>query len=419
MSKSGHAANPDLSRRTSTAVGPASGTGSYRTSNKIEAMLRYSQDDVHSGRFQKMLYRFLVGNIPSISAGLWTWVKLTATEGKYQVSARNEKTRVAAEQRLNELPRRIYVSAGGSRRASASMMLSDLCTCLYRDGLFGGFLTVLPDASGVDGFVPVDPMRLSFLSQKNGSAICLQQETGSVRLDRPDFYYLPLNGGLTNPLGQSMLRSIPFVGYIEQQLVDDMRKSSHNSGYHRLHVRVTPPERMAGESDQAFVERINGYFDKTVSMIRDCEVDENPVTWDNVQIDYIGPENTRSVSGSWFLTHRAMIEEICAGLNLAPFLLGYSYGATTSWSGFKFDLVMRQVHAIQRQLSDFLEWIGKVDLALAGIDADCRYVFDNTFIYQATDRMNVEKGRVDNILKLFQAGLIDEETARSKAGDLL
>jgi len=33
--------------------------------------------------------------------------------------------------------------------------------------------------------------------------------------------------------------------------------------------------------------------------------------------------------------------------------------------------------------------------------------------------MKVEAGRVDNILKLYQSGLIDEATARSKAGELL
>ena len=48
----------------------------------------------------------------------------------------------------------------------------------------------------------------------------------------------------------------------------------------------------------------------TVSMIKTCEVDENPVTWDNVEIATIGPENVRTVTNSWFLNHRAMIEEI-------------------------------------------------------------------------------------------------------------
>ncbi len=198
-----------------------------------------------------------------------------------------------------------------------------------------------------------------------------------------------------------------------------MRRSSHNAGFHRLHVKIAPPERMAGESDNAYADRINAYFDSTVRMIRACEVDDNPVTWDNVEIDYIGPEGARNASNSWFFKHRALVEEICSGVNLAPFLLGYSYGDTTSWAAFKFDLVMRQARSVQAEAAAFLEWIGNIELALAGIDMQCRFEFDNTLNYQAEGRASVQAKHADSLLKLHQAGLIDDDTARAKATDLL
>lgn len=198
-----------------------------------------------------------------------------------------------------------------------------------------------------------------------------------------------------------------------------MRRTSHNSGYHRLHVKVTPPDRMGGESDEAFVDRINSYFDATVSMIKSCDVDDNPVTWDNVAIEHIGPNNVRTVTNSWFMNHRGMVEEICAGTNLAPFLLGYSYGATSTWSSFKFDLVMRQVKSVQMEVAAFLEWIGNIELALTGFDCRCRFKFDNSFAYQAMERAQVESTRVDSLLKLYGEGLIDKQTAQQKAGELL
>jgi hypothetical protein len=184
-------------------------------------------------------------------------------------------------------------------------------------------------------------------------------------------------------------------------------------------VKITPPERMTGESDSAYTDRINRYFDDTIDMIRSCDIDDNPVTWNNVAIEYIGPSRSREVANSWFLTHRAMIEDICAGTNLSPYLLGYSYGATTTWSAFKFDVVMRQVRSVQAEVARFMEWMGNIELALAGLNATCRYRFDNTFAYQAMDQSAIEAGRIDNILKLYNAGLIDEKTAREKAGELL
>jgi hypothetical protein len=154
-------------------------------------------------------------------------------------------------------------------------------------------------------------------------------------------------------------------------------------------------------------------------MIKSCDVDENPVTWDNISIESVGPNNARAVSNSWFMNHRAMIEEICAGTGLAPFLLGYSYGATTSWSGFKFDIVMRQVNSIQAEVATFMEWIGNIELALSGYDMKCRFEFDNTFTYRETEQTDIKSKEVENILKLYQAGLISKEDAMEKSGSLL
>jgi len=391
----------------------------FQTAERIHSMLKLSSGDIQSGRYRALLYRFLTDNIPAVNACIWTWVRLAAASGQFRVMGLVDKNlQEKATQRLEQLTQHMSVNATGNPIGMITF-LADLFNSLFRDGLFGGFLTVKKDGSGVDKFIPIDTSKLTWEDGEGKPRLVLNHEKGSLRLDRSDFYYIPLSGGVSEPLGRSVLKAIPFVSYIEQQLVDDMRRSSHNSGYHRLHVKITPPERIAGESDSAYIERINGYFDSTVSMIKSLDVEENPVTWDNVEIEHIGPDTTRSVTNSWFFNHRAMIEEICAGTNLSPFLLGYSYGATTTWSAFKFDMVMRQVKSVQAEVAHFLEWIGNIDLALAGLEAKCRFMFDNTFVYQAADKAAIQSSRVDNVLKLYQAGLIDETTARDKAGELI
>ncbi len=393
--------------------------GAFRTTDHVRAMLKLSAGDFRSGKFRMLLYRFIADSIPAVNACLWTWVRLAAAPGRFEVAGDAESASAAkAERRLEQLTDSMFANVSGSP-VGLNSFLPELFNGLFRDGLFGGFLTIHSDASGVDRFVPIDSKNVYIETGRHHRKLYLENETARIDLQRPDFYFIPLNGGLHQPLGRSVLQAIPFVAYIEQQLADDMRRASHNAGFHRLHVKLTPPERMTGESDTAYVDRINEYFDATVTMIRSCQVDDNPVTWDNVAIEHIGPDNVRGVANSWFFNHRAMIEEICAGTNLAPFLLGYSYGATNTWSGFKFDIVMRQVRSIQAEIARFLEWVGNIDLALAGLKTTCRFVFDNTFAYQAADQMHVESGRVDNILKLYQAGLLDEKTARQKAEVLL
>ena len=420
LSKSEQNSSPDWGRYNglATVVRPSC-KSPFQTTDKLHSMLKLSHHDIQSGRYRTLLYRFLTDNIPVVNACIWTWVRLSAAPGGFQVvDCSDEKLREKAGHRLVKLSQHLSTNASGNPVGLVTF-LAELFTSLYRDGIFAGFLTVTKDGSAVDQFIPVDPTKLGWEEGEESSHLVLNYETGSFKLNRNDFYYLPLNGGLSEPLGRSVLKAVPFVSFIEQQLVDDMRRATHNSGFHRLHVKITPPERTAGESDSAYIERINGYFDSTVSMIKSCDVDDNPVTWDNVAIEHIGPSSSRSVANSWFFNHRAMIEDICSGTNLSPFLLGYSYGATTTWSAFKFDIVMRQVKSVQAEVAHFLEWMGNIDLALGGFDAKCRFVFDNTFAYQAAEKAIVESKQVENILKLYNAGLIDEEIARKKAEELM
>lgn len=394
-------------------------TDRFKPVDKLKAALVWNSSDLIGQRYRIKLYRFLADQVPIISACIWTWVRLSSAEGEFELKGlKASGSESKATEVLESLSERMFTNTLG-QRIGLSSLLPDLFTGLYRDGFYGGFLTVYADGSGVDQFVPVDPTYLTESESGNVKRLYLENDQRMIPLDRPDFYYLSLGQGGNDPLGGSILKAVPFVSYIEQQLVDDMRRSSHNSGFHRLHVKITPPERMAGESDNAFTDRSNQYFDDTVRMIRDCEVDDNPVTWDNVAVEYIGPSTTKGAGTSWFMNHRAMIEDICAGTNLAPFLLGYSYGSTTTWSGFKFDVVMRQVRSVQSEVSRFLEWVGNIELALAGVDAKCRFRFDNSFAYQATEKVAVETSQVENLLKLYQAGLIDKKTAASKAGGLI
>lgn len=376
--------------------------------------LRLHYRDLDSGRYRILLYRFLADRIPVIASCIWTWSRLTAAPGRFVVDTPSDR----ADRILAGLSNRLYTSPTG-QPLGLHGLLADVVPMLYRDGMIGGFLTVRPDASSVDCFLPVDPLYCHYDADDGPPRLYYEADDRRIDLNRSDFSHIALTDGVSSPLGRSILHAVPFVSYIEQQLVNDMQKASHNAGFHRLHVRITPPERIGGESDQAYTDRINSYFDATMDMVRSCETDDNPVTWDNVAIEYIGPDKSRDVTNSWFMSHRAMIEEICAGTNLAPFLLGYSYGATTTWSDFKFDIVMRQVTSVQRQIASLIEWIAGVELALHGIDIPVRYEFDNTLAYQVADRVGIESNRVQNLLKLYEAGLVDKTTAVEKAGRLI
>lgn len=391
-----------------------------RTMNK-DGRIAFAANEYRESRFKVRLYRFMAESIPIVGTVLWTWSRLAAAPGEFQFSQyRNQGSSQEVEKIIEHLFRRVCKINFG-HNGSLVDLLPPLFHSLFLDGSIVGVLGLEPDMSGVRTFRFFDLGETKVNIGSDGAVRVIFDDGESERsLAGQNIFYYALNADLANPYGRSVLSAVPFVSYVEQQLVDDMRRSTHNAGYHRLHIKIKPPERRDGEGDDAYISRANSYFDSTVSMIREIEPDDNPVTWDDVAIDYIGPTGAGGVkTGNWYLSHRAMVEEICSGTHLAPFLLGYAYNATTNWAQFKYDLVMRQVRSVQSGAVTFLNWLANIELALKGYDLNAAWKFDNNFSALAGEQEEIKNRQAGYIIELYKAGLIDRETASARAAKLV
>jgi hypothetical protein len=358
------------------------------------------------------LYRFLKDTIPALNSSIWTWISLSASPLRIQIEGTENSTLI---EDATEILEKMFARAYDNRNQKFSGLeglLQEFYSSLYITGSVAGELIALPGGDGIDYFYFIDPASLGFEMKTGNWQIYQEQENKKVWFDRMATYFYGLKADSVNPAGYSLLKSIPFVARIEQQLMNDMHKSMHNAGYQRIHVKVKPPERLAGESEQNYTQRANTYFEKTAGMFRDFRPEDNPITWDDVQIEYIGPSSRVSSSNSWYINHRAVIEDICAGTHLAPFMLGYSYGTTHNWAMFKYELVQREVRSVQMAAARFLEWMANLELALKGFDLECRIEFRNEVVYGLTDKLNAEETRVKTIIQKKEAGLIDADEAR-------
>jgi hypothetical protein len=362
------------------------------------------------------LYRFLRENLPIVNGAIWVWVRLCASPMEYVVrgvSDRNsQKTLKPHLDRLSQLlASSTYGQFGGIDR------LCDLFfSSLFIDGAFAGSLRF--DSQGrPGGFVPADVRNLSFESETGdtgGQGWRIYQETPSGRelLDPASFIYVPLDEDAIDPRGRSILQSIGFVSRIEQKILDDMQKAQEKSGYNRLHVIIKKPERRLGETETAFVERANHYFDDTVTMFSGIRPSDSAVTWDDIEIKTISPEG--GAGNSWYMSHRAIVEDICAGVHLDPFMLGYSYSSTQTWARFKYELVLREIASVQKLAIHFFEWLinGHLDRTGAGLRVDVR--FDNDRVYSLLEQYRTEQKDAERVMELFKAGLLSKEEARER-----
>ncbi len=392
-----------------------------RTDAERTGTLIFQPSDWRESGFRVRLYRFMAESIPLVNSVIWTWSRLAAAPGRF---AFTDNDRAVARPDIDTVLRGLFRRinrANFGHGGTPEDLLQPFFKSLFLDGAVLGRLELEHDLSGVSDFRFFDLARTSITISPDGGVTAVEStDTGEQTYAGSNLFYYALNADAANPYGRSILAAIPFVAYVEQQLVDDMRKTMHNAGYHRLHIRIAPPERREGETDDSYVVRANEYFDRTVTMIRDIEPEDNPVTWNDVAVEYIGPPNQGGTKVSnWYLTHRAMIEEICSGTHLAPFLLGYAYNTATNWAQFKYDLVMRQVRSVQNAAVNFLDWLANIELSLRGFSATAGWRFDNSMSALAGDEANVRRTETEYIVRLYEAGLIDREAAAERAARLL
>ena len=364
-----------------------------------------------TGHARLELYRYLRDYIPVLNAVIWTWVRLCSARFDFQITGAQS---VAEEQSiraiLNRLDQRVYRN-GLLKRGGFRELLLQFFESLFTDGAVCGELQLLPSRSGIDRFLLAD-MR-SIVIEPQGESYRLLQEVDDHRilLNPASTFYYGLGAQPGRVAGRSLLAAIPFVARVEQTLVSDMYRSMRSAGYHRIHVKITPPEKRSDETDGDYFTRANNYFDDTVEMMRDFGPDKNPVTWNDVAIEYIGPSNRNSSATAWYMNHKSMIEDICAGTHLAPFMLGYAYGTTHNWAEFKYELVQRQVATVQNAASSLLNWIANVELALHGINAEVQFRFENRAHIGLTERAQAERIQLDNIITKMTNNLITREEA--------
>jgi len=362
------------------------------------------------------LYRFLRRSIPALNAAIWTWVRLSAAQLSFRIVNRDGKPVESPEldSIVESLKRRLYDNPY-QKFGGIEALLVEFFNTLFTCGSVCGELLLSPDVRSVSRFYFIDPGTIRFKLLRTGEWDMVQRiDDTDIDLSASSTYFYGLDANSVEPWGHSLLASVPFASRVEQALISDMHRSMHNAGYHRIHVKVKPPERLGGEDHKAYIDRANGYFDQTVRMMQSFDPDDNPVTWDDVEIDYIGPASKVSSSSSWYMNHRAMIEEICVGTHLAPFMIGYSYGSTHTWAEFNFELMQRQLRTIQQAATRFLEWITSVEFALNGLDYHCEWEFINEIDVGKLDKHRADGLRVENILRQMDAGIIDLDTARKE-----
>ncbi len=307
--------------------------------------------------FMLEVYRYLRDTIPDISDGVWTWKRLCQTRYDIEiVESSSGAAKARAERILRELDTRVN---GGDRGMDG--LLDIFYSSLFTFGAAAFEIVLTPSRESIADVVPVDVWTVRF-KRERGRLQAYQLHDGEmIKLPMERFVYVGLDRDGTNPYWRSMLRSIPFLVKIQQRLMEDMAKATHNAGWPKLHVRYTPEDRQRGEAPDVYKGRIERTFDQLKDTLSGLETDQNLVTYDNVAVDLVQGSQQANI---FYENQKAVEEQVITGMHLMPILLGRNYGTTETYGTAQYEIINRQVMGVNRSVKRILERLYNFELAM-------------------------------------------------------
>jgi hypothetical protein len=359
--------------------------------------------------FMLQVYRFLRDAIPDVSDGVWTWKRLCQTGYDIEVlNASSDLAKRRAERTLLELDQRVN---SGDRGMDG--LLDVFYTSLFTYGAAALEIVLSQSRESIWDVVPVDVWTVRF-RRENGCLQAYQVQNGeAVKLPMERFIYVGLDRDGTNPYGRSMLRSIPFVVKIQQRLLEDMAKATRNAGWSKLHVKYAPEERQRGESAEAYTQRISANFDDLRKRLSGLETDQNLVTYDNVQVEVVGGGQRAQV---FYENQKAIEEQVITAMHLMPILLGRNYGTTETYGTAQFEIVNRQVEAVNRSVKRILERLYNFELALMWGEARARVHMRSNRTVDVLKEASAREKEIGNAVRLRDEGFLAHTDAAKTLG---
>jgi hypothetical protein len=398
----------DWLKKAPTRQAPATRTATFTTTSRPEntgtlstALNSFLPLPNDTPFFMLEVYRFLRDAIPDVSDGVWTWKRLCQTGYDIEVlRPSSEQAKERAERLLRELDRRVN---SGDRGMDG--LLDIFYASLFTYGAAAFEIVLAPSRESIYDVVPVDVWTVRF-RRENGRLQAYQLHDGrEIRLPMDRFIYVGLDRDGTSPYGRSMLRSIPFVVKIQQRLVEDMAKATHNAGWSKLHVQYTPDARQRGESEDAYAQRSASTFDDLRRQLAGLETDQNLVTYDNVRVDLLRGDQHSQI---FYENHKAIEEQVITGMHLMP--------TTETYGTAQFEIINRHVEAVNRSVKRILERLYNFELALMWGNAEARVNMRGNRTVDVLREAQARSKEIENAVRLREEGFLSHEEAAQRLG---
>ena len=320
---------------------------------------------------QPEIYKKLRESIPVIDTAIYKLVRLT---GGFSVQSNNEKNQA----QLDDFVKNVNTGvAGRGLQQFIDLYFEQLLTY----GTVAG--EIITDGYNIDSLynVPIRDISLK-RSPKNFNEIlvCKPDAFDGTPVPYQELVmYSTLNSEPGSLVGNSILKSLPFVASILMKIYDSIGQNWERAGNLRFAVTYNPGSDVL---DRAYAkERAQQIANEWASAMESGSV-KDFVAIGDVQIKVIGADNQILNSE---IPVRQMLEQIVAKLSIPPFMLGLSWSTTERMSSQQADALTTEIEAYRRILTPVIEKICSLYLRLLGNSNGVSVIWDEVTLQDSVE----------------------------------
>lgn len=320
---------------------------------------------------QPEIYKKLRESIPVIDTAIYKLVRLT---GGFTVKSNNDKNQA----QLDDFVRNINTGvAGKGLQQFIDLYFEQLLTY----GTAAG--EIITDGYNIDSLynVPIRDISLKRNPKNfNEILVCKPDAFDGTPVPYQELVmYSTLNSEPGALVGNSILKSLPFVSSILMKIYDSIGQNWERAGNLRFAVTYNPGTDML---DRAYAkERAQQIASEWASAMESGSV-KDFVAIGDVQIKVIGADNQILNSE---IPVRQMLEQIVAKISIPPFMLGLSWSTTERMSSQQADALTTEIDAYRRILTPVIEKICSLYLRLLGNSNGVSVIWDEVTLQDSVE----------------------------------
>ncbi len=300
-----------------------------------------------------------------------------------------------------------------AQRLNTDSLVNALFSQLILYGCISAEVVVSPKLDGIERVHRVHPASVYFAYDEEEDVFKPYQVVAdkTIELNPNTYAYLPLLTVDGSPYAiPPMLASLTLIDVVDS-LSTELKNLAGKLGLVGfLDITLPALPRSPAETEVEYQKRAREFLQNIAQDIAEnmqkgilLHFEGTQAQFKEISVNAGGIKDVMNTVEKWLIE----------GAKGQPALLGFSEGLTETWATVSLHIFISQLKNYQRLVERFLEYVYKLHLTLAGYDVeDVNVSFAEPPNFKAKEEEEAKKARVEWVVQLLQAGIIDLQTAR-------